>query len=226
MLRSELTGAQTLLRDLDDAGWQLPAGQLGWTVRDLVLATISAHEEIARNGRLPLVRALTRRRDRRLASGRATSPAERLIDELGYWGRKAVMAAPRYRRRRASSFRSGLPPGLSASHLFRVVLPRDAWLFRTSIAEATGQPPALGPHGPEIVRQAVRDVTAAWSGPAVLLEITGPAGGCWVAGDGSPVVVIRTDPVSYLRLLAGDPPGAAEVGGDTAAAAAFLAIRL
>jgi hypothetical protein len=60
----------------------------------------------------------------------------------------------------------------------------------------------------------------------VLLEITGPAGARWQAGAGQPVATIRTDPVSYLRILSGGPAGQVEVSGDAATASVFLAIRV
>jgi hypothetical protein len=67
---------------------------------------------------------------------------------------------------------------MPASYLSGVALPRAAWLDRIAIAQATGRPAAPGPYGPEIIRQAVRDVSEAWSGGwAVRLEITGPADG-------------------------------------------------
>jgi hypothetical protein len=61
----------------------------------------------------------------------------------------------------------------------------------------------------------------------VLLELTGPAGGRWALGDGSPVATVRADAVAYLRALSGrnDHP-ALEADGDHAAATAGAAARV
>ena len=235
MLRSELTDIQMLLGGLDAAGWQRAADRAGGTVRDIVIHMIEENAEVARNGRLlhrmrltrTLSRALTGARQRRQADGRASAPDGQLIAELGFWGRKAALTAPRRSRVPASI----LLPGIrladdSADYLFRVVVARDAWLHRTDIAEAAGRPVTPGPHGAEIVRQAVRDVADAWSGLPVILEITGPAGGRWLAGDGAPVAGVCGDAVSYLRLISGRPAGHVEACGDNVTAAAFLAIRI
>src|SRR5579859_4533675 len=49
-----------------------------------------------------------------------------------------------------------------------------------------------------------------WSARAVLVEITGPAGGRWLVGDGTPGATVRAAPVSYLcpasPSLRLDPP--------------------
>lgn len=119
-----------------------------------------------------------------------------------------------------------MPAGTDADYLFRVVLTREAWLHRADIAEAAGQLPVPGPHGAEVVRQAVRDVAADWTGPSVTVEITGPAGGRWLAGDGTPAIAVRADPVSYLRLVTGRPADRVEASGDTEVTAAFLATRI
>jgi hypothetical protein len=79
------------------------------------------------------------------------------------------------------------------------------------------------------VRQAIRDVSdawATWSARAVLVEITGAAGGRWLVGDGTPGATVRADPVSYLRLVTGRPAGQIEATGNSGTASAFLTIRV
>src|SRR5215203_5276168 len=95
------------------------------------------------------------------------------------------------------------------------------------LARATGRPLVLGAHDRVVVAQVVADLGRAWEGPAVLLELTGPAGGRWALGDGSPVATVRADAVDYLRALSGrnDHP-ALEADGDHAAAAAVAAARV
>jgi uncharacterized protein (TIGR03083 family) len=212
MFCGELADVRTLLASLREADWHRPAlcswgWGPGWTVRDLVLHMISSYESMCHGGRALPARVLGGARQRRQDAVRAGAPTRQIMRELAYWGGELTQAIPRSRR---------------ASSQFRVALPRTTWLARTDIAEATGRRPLPGPHGSEIVRQAVRDAGGAWSGAPVLLEITGPAGGRWLAGNGPPTVTIRTDAVSYLRLVSGRQARRVEVSGDTP----FLAVRV
>jgi uncharacterized protein (TIGR03083 family) len=211
MLCGELADVQALLNGLDPDEWYLPTLRPGWTVRDLVVQLIASYEAICRGGRALPVRVLAGARTRRADSLRSRPgvPTRQVVRDLSHWGGKLAQTVPRTRERKAS-------------YQFRVALPRMTWLARTDIAEATGRRALPGPHGSEIVRQAVRDAGADWSGAPVLLEITGPAGGRWLAGHGPPTCTIRTDAISYLRLVSGRQPRQIEVSGDTP----FLAIRV
>jgi uncharacterized protein (TIGR03083 family) len=209
ILCGELADVRTLLKSLRDEEWHLPTLRPGWTVRDHALHLISSYESICRSARMLPVRVVAGTRQHRRDTVRSNASTRQIIGELGYWGDKLRQSPPRSRERKAS-------------YQFRVALPRSTWLTRTDIAEATGRRPLPGPHGGEIVRQAVRDAGATWSGAPVLLEITGAAGGRWLAGDGPPAVTIRTDAVSYLRLVSGRPASRVEVSGDTP----FMAIRV
>jgi uncharacterized protein (TIGR03083 family) len=208
MFCGELADVQSLLRSLTEAEWHLPVPcYRGWTVRDLVLHLIASYESMCRGGRALPARVLASARQRRQDAARVGASTRQIRHELSYWGGELAQAIPRSRK---------------ASNQFRVALPRITWLARTDIAEATGRRPLAGPHGGEIVRQAVRDAGGSWSGAPVLLEITGPAGGRWLAGNGPPAVTIRTDAISYLRLVSGRQARRVEVSGDTP----FLAIRV
>ncbi len=228
MLAGELLAIMELLQRLDAVTWQRPA------VRDAVAGMIAEAEEVARNrrllGRLRRARllpgAMTAARRRRRAAALAAAPLRQLITELGAWGRKAADAAPWFRGMPASRFRAGVPDGYSADYLFRVLLPRDAWLCRTGIAEAAGHDLAPGPHGAEVIRQAVRDLADVWQGPPVTVEITGPAGGRWQIGEGIPAGAVRAGPAGFLRLVTGRPGGATEAAGDPAVTVRFLAVRI
>jgi hypothetical protein len=76
--------------------------------------------------------------------------------------------------------------------------------------EINGQTPVPGPHAPEIVRQTIRDVAGAWTGPPVIVQINGPAGGRWLLGDGTPIVTISSDPLCYVRHVTARASGATE----------------
>ena len=100
-------------------------------------------------------------------------------------------------------------------------------MHRVDIARATGRPLLLGAHDRVITAQVIADLAQAWDGPPLLLELTGPAGGCWTFGDGPPAATIQADTVDYLRTLSGrnDHPDLYATG-DPAAAAAATAARV
>jgi len=60
----------------------------------------------------------------------------------------------------------------------------------------------------------------------VLIEVAGPAGGRWLAGDGAPAAAVQASPLSFLQHLTGHPGGAAEGAGDPAVTARLLAVRI
>src|SRR5205823_4065958 len=98
-------------------------------------------------------------------------------------------------------------PDRRLGYLTDVIGARDTWMHRMDIAHATGraQPPAR--HDGDVVALVIREVGLAWAGPAVILELTGPAGGRWLLGMGNPPgdepPVARADTVEYLRGLSG-----------------------
>lgn len=104
---------------------------------------------------------------------------------------------------------------------------RDPWMHRIDLSRATGRPVQLGGHDREIVGQVVRDLGRAWEGPALHLELTGPAGGSWLMGDGAPAASIQVDTIDYLRSLSGraEHPDL-RANGDPAAIAAATAARV
>lgn len=78
------------------------------------------------------------------------------------------------------------------------------------------------------VEQVLRDLDGLWPGPAVVLELTGSAGGTWQVGTGEPVATARADAVEYMRTLAGraGDPALQVVTGDPSARAAVTAARV
>lgn len=226
VLSDEQASTLALLAGLDATAWP--------QVNDIVAGMILEYEEVGRNrrliGRLRRARLLPglmspARRQRRDAALRDGSSSE-LMAELSRWGRTAGYAAPWNRRTQSGRFLASSPDGVSADYLFRVLLPRKAWLYRITISEAVSRPPALGAHGPEVVRQAVRDAAGAWTGSPVLVEITGPAGGRWLTATGDPQAAVQADALSFLRLVTGHRSDGARTSGDLQMAAAFLAVRI
>jgi hypothetical protein len=98
-------------------------------------------------------------------------------------------------------------------------------MHRVDLARATSQPLQLGAHDRAIVAQVIADLGRAWNGPPLLLELTGPAGGSWTLGHGTPAATILADTVDYMRTLASrnDHPNLQADGDPTATAAAATA---
>jgi hypothetical protein len=113
-----------------------------------------------------------------------------------------------------------LLPEDSFDYLVRVLMVSDTWMHRLDVAYATGREPRFHGHEGHIVAQVIRDLDAAWTGPAALIDLSGPAGGRWTVGTGEPVATLDSDALAYMRLLSGRPvdtPPA--VTGDPAVAA-------
>ncbi|MGH3665373.1 MAG: maleylpyruvate isomerase family mycothiol-dependent enzyme, partial [Egibacteraceae bacterium] len=142
--------------------------------------------------------------------------------ELADIGPKAVEAAGTTFRRRFRLPKSDpLMPGESVVYLCDVIAVRDMWMHRLDAARATSREFVIHGHDHEVVAQVVRDLARHWEGSPVRLELTGPAGGVWTLGDGSPVATVRVAAVEYLRTLSGrhDTPALDGTGDDAAVAA-------
>ena len=185
MVRGELSRIQALLGGLDPAEWLRPTDCAGWSVRDVVAHMIGENEELSRPTRLiRRIRAARRLagtndgdgRSERQIRDRAERSAEQRMAELAYWGRKATLAAERIpgplHRMRGSVFFPAVrgAPENTIDYFIRVLMPREAWMHRTDIAIATRRPVGIGAHDGEVVRQVIRDLACAWSGPAVILD--------------------------------------------------------
>lgn len=86
-------------------------------------------------------------------------------------------------------------------YLFDMGFTRDVWMHRIDLAVALGRPPAFtAAHDGRILA----DIVAEWAGThgkPFTLELPGPAGGTYVAGDGGQHVSV--DPVELCRCLTG-----------------------
>jgi uncharacterized protein (TIGR03083 family) len=241
ILTGEAEAFTAALRALDDGDWAKPTDCPGWTVKDVAAHVVGQWEGAARLRTFLRRHRIGHRRypDRsRLAAMNqqqiddlAPQSSAMLIDRFETISPRAVRAmrrVPSFARRMsvARFFPEDQLPDPSLGYIFDVIAARDTWMHRVDIATATGRPVALSGHDKEIVAQTVRELGLAWRGPAVVLELTGPAGGSWALGDGSPVATARADAVGYLRSLAGrDDAPALEIDGEATAADALRAAR-
>jgi uncharacterized protein (TIGR03083 family) len=236
---AELQASLVLLEGLDERDWARPTDCAGWTVHDLVAHMVGQYQAAA-STRMYLRRH--RQAHRRYPTlSRLDADNRQQLDELGgHSGQElvAMLAAVGPKAIRARRRVPGLVRRLHVGRMYPeepladdrlgyvldVLGLRDPWMHRVDLARATGRPLALGAHDRVIVAQVVADLGRAWSGPLVVLELTGPAGGRWALGDGSPVATVRADAVDYLRALSGrnDHP-TLEADGDQAAVAAVAA---
>jgi uncharacterized protein (TIGR03083 family) len=239
---AELEASIALLERLDDHDWTRPTDCAGWTVHDLVAHMVGQYQGAAKLG--VFLRRHRRAHRRYPALSRLDAHNRQHIDDLGGHAGPELVAMLATIGPKAIRARRRVPGLLRRLHIGRmypeepladdrlsyvldVLGSRDPWMHRVDLARATGRPLVLGGHDREVVAQVIADLGRAWQGPPVLLELTGPAGGRWALGDGSPVATVRADAVAYLRALSGrnDHP-ALEADGDQAAAAPAAAARV
>jgi uncharacterized protein (TIGR03083 family) len=99
----------------------------------------------------------------------------------------------------------GRPETWRMGYLLDIVLTRDPWMHRVDMSRATSRPLVLThEHDGRIVA----DVVAEWArrhGRAFRLELTGPAGGTFIEGDGGEEITL--DAVEFCRILSGRASG-------------------
>jgi uncharacterized protein (TIGR03083 family) len=228
--------------DLDDGDWVKPTDCVEWTVKELVTHVVGQCEGAAKpwvflrrhrvgHRRYPDQSRLDATTRQEVDDLGRLSPAE-LIEMLAQLGPKAVRANRRVpsllrRLNLTRLFPEDPLPDPTLGYVLDVIAARDTWMHRVDLTTATGRPMVHGDHEREIVAQVVRDLGLAWAGPAVVLELTGPAGGQWALGTGEPVATVRADAVGYLRTLSGrDDEPALDVDGDSSVAKALTSARV
>ena len=93
----------------------------------------------------------------------------------------------------------------TVGYLFDIIHTRDPWLHRVDISRATGRELVLSPeHDGRIVENVVAEWAAKHAQPFVL-DLSGPAGGRYVAGEGGEA--LRLDAIEFCRILSGRAVG-------------------
>jgi uncharacterized protein (TIGR03083 family) len=201
------------LYSLEDEQWAAPTDCVGWSVKDIASHIHGWAEALVsfKEARRQVGQAFRRRRELgnildaqnevQAEAGRRISTAELLL--------RLEEALPRMVKRRAVLGRYGKympiwgPPfGVSnLGYLCNVIFTRDVFMHRIDIARATGTELDLGPSERRIVADIAREWGRGDGGP-VRLELTGPAGGTYVAGS-TPHAKVTADAVDFCRFLAG-----------------------
>lgn len=211
---TELDRVLGLLRALEPEEWSRPTDCTRWDVRALTLHLLGAAEAQAsprellhqfRRG-LPLNRTLEAHHwvdgvNELQVRERAALANHEVVARLAEVAPKAVIG----RRRTPPPIRwapipLGPPIGWKPlAYLLRMGFTRDAWMHRVDLARATGREMVLTPqHDGRIVA----DLVVEWAlrhGNPFRLELTGPAGGTYVQGDGGEELVL--DAVEFCRIL-------------------------
>jgi uncharacterized protein (TIGR03083 family) len=207
-----------LLRSLTPVEWRRPTECEAWDVRAMtthVLGEAESHSSLremahqmrayrkAKSG--PMIDAMTalQVRDR----------ADVTPDEIVARFEDAVPRSVRARRRMPGllrRMRMKVDPPFEKerwplSYLMDVIYTRDAWMHRGDISRATGRDIVLTT---EHDGRIVADLVAEWTrrhGRPFTLQLTGPAGGTFVAGDGGEH--IELDAVEFGKIVSGRAQG-------------------
>jgi uncharacterized protein (TIGR03083 family) len=238
---AQLAALLAFLRTLDTGDWDQPTDCTEWTVRDVLAHVVGQFEGFAKpwvfvrryraghrnHPGLRRLDALTRQQVDELRG----YPPETLIDRLAVIAPKAVRAGLRMPGPiRALDIGRFFPedplPDRRLGYLTDVVGARATWMHRMDIAHATGRAPPPARHDGDVVALVIREVGLAWAGPAVILELTGPAGGRWLLGmgDDDPALA-RADAVEYLRGLSGRVTPRIDIDRSPAIAEALVRAR-
>jgi len=200
---AELEHFLALLEQLEPADWGRPTACSLWDVRDVV-AHQAGHIQsgaglwgtLAQSNPFAIGRYLARRMNmldavnQRQVDMRRPRPIERVVAELRE-GTPGSIAARQRIGRIAGSVRVPVPPGgtMPMRTLLWRIFPRDMWIHRLDIADATGRPFAVtAVHDGVLTAMAVEDV-ARWMrkrahGMEITLHLPGPAGGHWQLSEG------------------------------------------
>jgi uncharacterized protein (TIGR03083 family) len=237
-----------LLEGLPPGSWNLPTDCAAWSVRDLVAHVVGNTEESVSPARMVRDLAVNLGRHPRMDRLDALNQVQ-VEDRSNCSGvhltrRLACLRSQRSRlRTRLPKMvrRLPLPPGFSlpagqrqVGYALDVLYIRDLWMHRVDISVATGRDLLLGEHDHEVIRQVIADLARTWDGPAVILELTGPAGGRWQLGTATEpapaagaIATAQADTIDYMRCLAGryDTPHLT-IEGDQAVRRALLEARV
>ena len=213
---TELGRAVAVLRTLDHDQWSARTVCPEWDVRQMWLHVLGACEAGAsvRENSHQMRRARRRRKDLgvplevglsgvQVAEREHLSPDD-LIERLEVMAPKAVKGrsrVPRLMRAVKIGIDAPVVEKWSFGYLIDIIYLRDAWMHRLDTARATGADLDLtAGHDGRIVA----DVVAEWArrhGRPFTLELTGIAGGVFIAGEGGEPIVV--DAVEFCSVLAG-----------------------
>lgn len=220
LIREELIRFTQLIETLEGEDWNQPTYCTLWTVREVLAhqaGEYAAYASWAEFRRQLLTNPYMKTEkgpdgiNRRQVEDRAGKTPDELLVELRESGPKAINT----RQKLPALFRAlpivpmGPPVGMAPlGYLTDEIYPRDTWIHRLDICHATGREMHLTPdHDGRLTALIVRDLEGrlrrTLEGEAVVYELTGPAGGTWQIGKGTPATILRMDAVDFHLLASG-----------------------
>jgi uncharacterized protein (TIGR03083 family) len=228
MASVELACFISLVDSLEGEEWEQPTMCTKWSVRDILAHQAGAYAsgasfaEFRRQGmgnpymkeeRMP-IDAINRRQN----EDREGRSPEILLDELHSAGPKAIA-----NRQKLPGFLRAIPlidfgPPVgraSVGYLMDNIFTRDTWMHRYDICVATNREMVLSPvHDGRISALVIRDLEKilrpVTGSSSFVLDLTGPAGGIWQFGKGTPSTTITMDALDF-HILASDRVTAGEI---------------
>ena len=225
LARTEYARISTQLRSLAPDEWSRPTDCALWDVRAVaghslgMMATFTGFRRLfgamgaatktSKREGSPMIDALTARQ--------VTDHADLSTDELiaridgigpraAHWRAKAPWL---FRKMPMKQEVGGTAETWRMAYLLDTILTRDPWMHRIDIARATGRDLELtAEHDGRIVADVVAELARRYDQPFTL-TLTGPAGGDFIAGDGSGEHV-TIDAIELCRTLSGRPPADAQ----------------
>jgi uncharacterized protein (TIGR03083 family) len=221
MARTEYARMAAQLRSLSADDWSKPTDCPLWDVRAMaghslgMLSTVTGYRRLfgamgaaskaAKRDKVAMVDALTAKQ----VADNASLSKDELIARVEAVGPRAA----KWRAKANGLFRKmpikenvgGEPETWKMGYLLDTILTRDPFMHRIDIARATGREMELtDSHDGRIVADVVAELARRYGKPFTL-TLTGPAGGEFVAGDGSGEHV-TIDAIELCRILSGRPP--------------------
>ena len=205
-----------------------------WTVKDVAAHLLGwadalcSPRAMASQGRAALRRRkrfgsiLDAQNDAQVEAARAQSPDE-VLERL----RVMLPRAAKLRRRLGASLHyvpayAGFLGGpFNVGYLMNSIFPRDLVVHTLDVAEATGREAPMGAAAGRVAADMLRDWARRTKADATI-ELIGPAGGTYVAGDGRRATIAAPTGAVVQRLGGREPAALITLGGDAATAERWL----
>ncbi|HEX2058995.1 MAG TPA: maleylpyruvate isomerase family mycothiol-dependent enzyme [Actinomycetota bacterium] len=223
-----------LLEDLSPAEWAAVTPCDPWTVKDIAAHLLGWADALCspREMGAQFRKAVGRRKrfasildahnDVQVEAGRALSN-ETVLDRL----RVMLPRAAKVRRRLGGplhyvpAYAGFLGGTFNLGYLLNAVFPRDLLVHALDVAHATGRDLAIGEAGHRVAADMLKDWARRTNADATI-ELTGPAGGTYVAEAGRRATISAPTGAIVQRLAGRQPAAVIAIDGDTAAAERWL----
>jgi uncharacterized protein (TIGR03083 family) len=207
----------TLIESLHPDNWSKPTPCTAWDVHDMVahqaggyLSGVSYREMLRQYTRIPRPGQLPEDAINALQVGerKHMSPAD-LIAELKRVGPQAIHNwAYGFRAIKWITVPHPIAELLSIRYLMWVIHSRDTWMHRLDICRATDRPfEQTREHDGRIVELVVLDaakkLNKRLNGRAIMLNLTGIAGGRWQIGEGAPTAQMEMEALDFNIFISG-----------------------